>query len=525
MTSIAGNRRRAPAFDLSAYGQELEAFSAELGAARWAVLTGASDELQSAEIYNRHPRLFSRESVDALRQLAVRDRDTSQARALLATAVDGYADLKVLDLTDQIASAEARAVIMWRGERIPYRQAPQRVAEMSDRAERNALEASYQEAVELINPLREARLDALHAVANELGYADYPAMIGETRGFDVEALAADMERFLIESETVYFAALRRYLAEIDIEQGDASNADLSRVLAGNGWNAWFEPRRMMAVLDRTLTALGIDPAAQQNVTLDIEARRTKAGGAAVVPVAVPQDIRIVLQPTSGNVDYAAMLHAIGHAQALAHVSAASPAAFRLAGDRSVALGYADLFALLQRDPAWLAEQLGMGDDEIVGWVDFAAFRRLHALRRDVAQLMYELRMHRDAESALHRAYYAGLLGLLTGVRFSESSYLTDVEHGFESAVRFRAACLGASLERRLNADGQGGWWQAPASVSQLKADWARGAEMNADTLVAHLGYDRLDWRPILRQIRTQLIGEMSGYGGPNITTRAGTRKV
>jgi hypothetical protein len=44
-------------------------------------------------------------------------------------------------------------------------------------------------------------------------------------------------------------------------------------------------------------------------------------------------------------------------------------------------------------------------------------------------------------------------------------------------------------------------------------------------VVAHLGYDSLDWRPVLRKIRTQLIGEMSGYGGPNITTRAGTRKI
>jgi hypothetical protein len=43
--------------------------------------------------------------------------------------------------------------------------------------------------------------------------------------------------------------------------------------------------------------------------------------------------------------------------------------------------------------------------------------------------------------------------------------------------------------------------------------------------LARLGYDVLDWRPVLRHIRTRLIGEMSGYGGPNITTRAGTRKV
>ena len=55
--------------------------------------------------------------------------------------------------------------------------------------------------------------------------------------------------------------------------------------------------------------------------------------------------------------------------------------------------------------------------------------------------------------------------------------------------------------------------------------FARGQAWNAERVVAHLGYDALDWRPVLRKIRTQLIGEMSGYGGPNITTRAGSRKV
>jgi hypothetical protein len=52
-----------------------------------------------------------------------------------------------------------------------------------------------------------------------------------------------------------------------------------------------------------------------------------------------------------------------------------------------------------------------------------------------------------------------------------------------------------------------------------------GSAAGIDDAVAELGYDAWDWRPVLRQIRTRLIGEMSGYGGPNITTRAGTRKV
>jgi len=66
------------------------------------------------------------------------------------------------------------------------------------------------------------------------------------------------------------------------------------------------------------------------------------------------------------------------------------------------------------------------------------------------------------------------------------------------------------------------WYSDPEAIPLIERVGA--ASSLADTLV-ELGYDALDWRPVLRQIRTRLIGEMSGYGGPNITTRAGTRKV
>ncbi len=526
MTSIAGDRRRTPAFDIAGYGRDLEAFRSDLGEARWALATGARDELRSAPIYEAHAALFEREAVDALRQLAAgTGEQAGQAAALVATAVDGFAERQVAQLTDRIRTAEASAVIVWRGERIAYRDALRRVSEMSNRSERNALDASYQEAVEVINPLREERLDRLHDVANALGYADYPAMIGETRGFDVRGLGAEMRRFLAESETAYFAALRRYLAEIDIEQGDASSADLSRVLGGDGWDAWFDPRRMTPVLDATLAGMGIDLAAQSNLRLDLEAGANRAPGASVVVPRVPQDVRLALQPSGGNRDYATALYGLGQAEELAHVNPQLPAAFRLGGDMSVTAGHGFLFQQLLLEPTWLAEQRGMPEDEMIGWLDFASFRRLHALRRDVAQLLYELRLHQGVQSALHRAYYAGMLGLLTGVRYVEPSYLVDVERGFESAERLRGACYAASLGAWMREHHGPGWWRETAAGEQLRRGWARGRQLNADALVAHLGYDSLDWRPILRQIRTQLIGEMSGYGGPNITTRAGTRKV
>ena len=85
--------------------------------------------------------------------------------------------------------------------------------------------------------------------------------------------------------------------------------------------------------------------------------------------------------------------------------------------------------------------------------------------------------------------------------------------------------VAGSLSAWLQAAGGEAWWTSRDNGAALQRSWARGQEWNAQDVVAHLGYDRLDWRPVLRQIRTLLIGEMSGYGGPNITTRAGTRKV
>ena len=514
-----------PAFSKVAYERRVASFMAESGEAYFAALSGQRDELGLEAIYEGHAALFERAAIDGLRALSGDDAEGRQARALLAFAVEGYLERQVADLTDAIQVAEAQAVIVWRGERISYRSAPIRIAEISHRGERNAMEASYQEAVEAINPLRMARLERLRTAMEELGYADEPTLIRELHGVDVDALAGDLRQFLVESETVYFAALRRYLAEIDIEQGDASSADLAHLLRGNGWDSWFQPRRMLPVAEATLTGLGINLREQANVTLDLEPRPNKTPRPFAVPVRVPQDVRLVVQPRGGHDDFDGVLHELGHIEHFAHVDARLPVAWRLLGDNSVTEGYAFLFQYLLLEPDWLAEHVEMPDGEAAGWVDFAAFRKLVSMRRYVAKLLYELRLHRDADIGLARAYYAGLLGLLVGVQIPEASFLADVDDHFYAARYLRAWMLEGSLAGSLKARHGERWWRNPASGETLRRSWSRGQEWNAQDVVAHLGYDRLDWRPVLRQIRTRLIGEMSGYGGPNITTRAGTRKV
>lgn len=519
-------RRSARRFDLADYGRRLETFLGRVNEAYYRQLAGLDEEMGLEAIYADHADLFEPRAIEGLRAAADGDgEDVAEARALLAFAVGERASAAVADLTEAVEAAESRAVVIWRGERIAYRDVWNRAADIAHRAERNALATSYYEAVDAINPLRRERFERMAHAVRELGYDDTPDMLRRTAGFDPEELAAEQRAFLADSETSYFAALRRFLAEIDIEQGDASRIDLARILRGAGWDAWFPARGMLPALRRTLAGMGIDLDQQAAITLDIERRERKSPRAFCAPVQVPADLRLVVQPRGGWDDYASLLHEAGHAEHFAHVDPALPVGARNLGDDSLTEGYGALFELLIGEPGWLTEVAGMPEAEAVSFADFHAFWLLTILRRSAAQLLYELNLHRGSDAALAREEYAGMVGLSLGVRVAPEEYLSSVDDHLYVARYLRAAMVQGSLSAWLASRFGEAWWRSADAGEALRRSWSRGQAWGAEDVVAHLGYDRLDWRPVLRQIRTRLIGEMSGYGGPNITTRAGTRKV
>ena len=516
---------RRSAFDRSAYERDLEAFLAEREEELYQHGAGLRDELALVPIYERHAGLFSRAVVDALRRLFdAGGAEAGHNRALLAVATNGFIERDIAPLTDAVGTAEATAVVVWRGEPIPYRALRNRISEISGRAERNALYASYLEAEEAINPLRQERFERVGALARELGYADYVALIATTRGFDPDALGAEIRDFLAESETPYFAALRRYLARIEIEQGDASLADLWYLTRGSGWDHWFDGHRILAVLESTLRGLGIELRGQAGATLDVESRPNKSPRPFVAVVNAPRDVRLVIQPQGGWADYGSVLHEAGHLEHFLHVDATLPVPLRELGDASVTEGYAMTLERLLAEPAWLVEQLGMPAEHAASFADFYSLYHLVTLRTQASRHLHELRMHRGGDLAHHRATYAGLAGLLTGVREPEERYLA-IDDGMYAASYLRCFMLDAALTDHLVSRHGETWWRSAAAGETLRRAWSRGQAWTAEQVVAHLGYDSLDWRPVVRQVRAKLIGEMSGYGGPNITTRAGTRKV
>ncbi len=364
------------------------------------------------------------------------------------------------DLDRRIANARARTIVEWRGERIRLDGLPERIARLDDRMAREQAYALYADALEAQNPLYVERLEAWLAAGDPIARA-------AKGGTDPAAMAASLERFSFNTETPYYAALRRYLALIGIEQGDASEADLWYIERGSSWSSWFGPREVR----RALAA----------------ARR------APFEIADIDGWRAVGRQLRGEES-------------------------EVVGTTAVGAAYATLIA----DTEWLTEEIGVAPEEVAAFIDFATFVRLLHLRRAEAELTYELRLYPAADAALQRAYYSGIIGHHIGASVGEAGYLADIGRPFGSVRRLETALLGAMLVEVLEEQHGQRWWREASAMALLERV---GAAASIADALAELGYDGLDWRPVLRQIRTRLIGEMSGYGGPNITTRAGTRKV
>ena len=166
-----------------------------------------------------------------------------QARALLAFAVRrAPASSHVADLTDRIEEAEARAVVIWRGERIPYRAgAATGSADISDRAERNALYDSLPGGGGGHQPApRGAAGERIARQCRDLGMPIYAALIEESarlrprcaggRGAPLPGRFGD-------------ALLRRPAPLPGPDRDRAGRRHRRRpehLMRGEGWDHWFD---------------------------------------------------------------------------------------------------------------------------------------------------------------------------------------------------------------------------------------------------------------------------------------------
>jgi hypothetical protein len=479
------------------YANQAESFLADLNEEYFQHGAGLKEELALTPIYSRYHGLFELDTVSAL----LGDRRSRRGRYLAHFGAFGFVEDDLRELTEQIAAMEVRSTVEWDGEQVPHRKARVLASNEPDTARRHELERRIVAATEELNPQSALRLARAHAVAEDLGFADYVAMCDELAGLGLARLHDQTQRLLAATSTAYESVLLAHLASAGISPEEATNGDFFFVRRGLGFDPLFTKEGLVPALTRTLAGLGIALESQGNVKLDLEERPQKTPRAFCAPVRVPADVRLVIRPHGGRDDYFALFHEAGHVEHFACTRSEAPFPFRCLGDNSVTEAYAFVIGNLPSTPEWLRDVLGL--TEFADYLSLARLVDLNYLRRYSAKLAYELELHRSPIRDELAARYAELLGEAVQVRMWPQNHLYDVDDFFYCACYLRAWMLEVQLRRRLIEQFGARWFSRKEAGDYLKDLWALGQEFTADELAQRLGYPGLQIEPLIEDLLSQ----------------------
>ena len=491
----------APPRSLDAYREDADRFVAALDEEYYLHFAGHKERFELEPIYERFADLTTLEACNLVGAAAA-DGKRGEVE-LWRFACEGYLGNITRSEVEEIAGLEASLTARVDGEEIPFRMLRPTIANEPDRGRRESLDSARIElADEHLSSRHVAMAETRQRGTEQLGSPTYRELY-ERFGFPLEALAAQCRSFLEETEELYVATLDPlFRRRVGVELEGARRWDVPRLFRASEWDEGFPAAGLVPALEWTLSGLGIDLRAQENVHLDIEERPRKTPRAFCAPIEVPGRIMLVIQPIGGPDDWHAFFHEAGHTEHFAHTAADLPVEHRRLGDNAVTEGWAMLFEHLVNDPAWLSRRL-----DFAGPRDFAAEAAaglLYFVRRYCAKFLYELELHGGAELGAMPARYVEWLSEATKIEPSATDYLADVDEGFYSSCYLRAWALHAQLVSFLREEFGSAWFTRREAGSLLRELWQEGQRPTADELLAEVSSAELELAAVADRIREEV---------------------
>jgi hypothetical protein len=482
--------------DPQSYRLEAEEFAAELSREHYLHLAGHKPELEIEPIYVRHRRLFELPEVAALRDALDRasGEERRRLRYLAHFAVDGLIGLRTWRESEELARLEASLEVSVDEETIGYRQVAARLANEPDSDARAALAAARDEVLAArLNPIHREAFERSRAALRELGWFGPADAYAELRDLDLAALAMRTRAVLEATEDAYEAVLDPELARAGAPAiARLRRSDLPRFFRAAHLDGPFDSKRMLPALRASLTGIGIDLAAQSNVTVDAERRPTKTPRAFCSTPRVPAEVYLVVAPVGGRSDFEALFHEAGHAEHYANVEPDLAFEYRHLGDNAVSESFAFLLEGLVTEPAWLAARVGAADPGAM--LDHERAAKLVMVRRYCAKLAYELELGAgDPPLDQMPGRYREHLQRATRARWPEVSWLDDVDAGFYVACYLRAWALEVHWRRALRGFFGERWFESDRAGAWLRELWREGQRLSAEELLAEKLGEELDF--------------------------------
>ncbi len=492
---------------LDQYRRDFTDFNIASAREHYLFQSGQKRTLEIAPIYERYSHLFDRELLDDLKKQMTgetdSDAETISVRRFFAFAVEQFLEDSVKQLTEEISKFESSASIIWRGHELTFQDSTVAITTEADREKRCGLYRRRLEIIESSNDLRIERISRLHNTARALGYSSYADLFEQIRGLDYQALAEQVSRVASRTEPAYLvrldAALREGLA-ITLDQ--AERPDAMYFLHLTGFDDRFPSGRMLQIYRDTMAGLGIKVDAQNNITIDSELRHRKNPRAFCTPIAIPEEIKLVIRPSGGQSDYQSFFHESGHAQHYGWASTNLLPEFKYSGDYALTETYAFLFNHLISDSEWLGRFLGIKDTS--EFVRSVMLSRLVTVRRYAAKLKFEEHLHHADKIVDQALVYADFQTQATSFKTEPGEYLFDLDDSFYSASYLRAWAFEVLLREYLKMKFGMRWWRSLRAGDFLRQIWETGDRYTADEMAAQIGIGPIQFGPLIDEFNTAL---------------------
>ena len=281
-----------------------------------------------------------------------------------------------------------------------------------------------------------------------------------------------------------------------------SSAHMGYVRRLSPLDTTYTKDRATDVCLETLSALGFDLAADENIKLDLDDRPQKSPRACVIASDPPKVVHLITRAQGGLHDYQAFMHEAGHALHYAGVDPNLPYTFRrISRDHALTEIYSYICEAITREPGWHAQYFGLSGEEARTNAQAATFLEALLFRRYTAKLRFELDFWSSFDEAGPTSDdYAEKLTAATGVRYPRDGHLADMDGGFYSADYLRAWIRHAQLRAHLIDEVGEDWWRSPKTGEILRALFAEGTKPSSEEIAARLGYEPLDTGPLVKEL-------------------------
>ena len=486
--------------ELDGYRAGADRFDAELNEEYYLHYAGLKPDLDLRSIYERHADLIDLETVKGLGR-AVRGRENLE---LFRFGCERYLGQLTREDAEKIAELETTLETQHDGEQLGYRmlhaddlqhRRPTDRGEARRGAERADRRASEPDLPGSRRPDPARRSGARRTHVLQLYRDRFQLRPGRPR--------AQCSAFLDSTERLYEESMDRVLRErVGIGLAEAERYDVRRFFRGSSWDKAFPADRMVPALRGTLSNLGIDLDAQENVHLDVEERPTKS------PRGVLRADRDPGQGDAGDPTpgwpgrlVRALPRGRSHGALCVHEPQPEMEEKRL-GDNAVTEGWAMLFDHLIDDRAWLSRMLDFPRPET--FAAEGAVQLLFYVRRYCAKLLYEIEFHAAPDPTQMQSRYVEILGDALKVLPSPTDYLADIDASYYVTSYLRAWAFSAQMTTFMREEFGSDWFRRREAGSLLKELWELGQQPNADELLKDVTGAAVEMEAVAEHVRSAI---------------------